>query len=95
MKTQTLVLLMLSLTHAALAGFGKTPDLALKPIAGRRRKWSSTGMQGLDHSVTGEVAEVKLVNQVKRDALSKNESHHRFEHHPFASGAFTIDPPEA
>ena len=97
MKTQTFVLLMLSLTHAALAGFGKTPDLALKPNTGRRRKWSSTGMEGLDHSVTGEVGEVKRVNQVKKNALAttKNESRHPFEHHPFASGAFTVDPPEA
>ena len=96
MKTHTYLLLISSLTHSVLAGFGKTPDLALKPYAGRRRKWSSTGMEGLDHSVS-EVAEVKIVNQTKKDALgpSKSERQHPLEHHPFASGVFTMDPPEA
>ena len=96
MKVNAYVLLMSSLVLPALAGFGKTPDLALKSVPGKRRRWSSTGMEGLhEQFVIDKATEAKTFRtfQEAREPSHK-ESSHPFEHHPFASGSFTIDPVE-
>lgn len=73
----------------AAAGFGKSPNTALVKKSSCR--WSSTGVQGLDHN---NVQEVNVVNSVKDAAPTKPSNHDDafLEHHPYASGSFTIDP---
>jgi hypothetical protein len=77
------------LINPALAGFGKTPDTALTKKS-NRRQWSSTGMQGLDHNY---LQELTAVQSAKKSPNKKQEHHDAFlEHHPYASGSFTIVP---
>jgi len=83
-----------SMIRPVIAGFGRTPEAALKPTTSsgkrHRRHWSSTGMDGLDHS-----QKTAAVSKVKVSSRPKKEEDHHLEHHPFASGVFTIDPHHA
>lgn len=97
MKTTFLLLLSTALlTNPASAGFGKTPDRALtkKPVSSPRRRWSSTGVQGLSHENMDEVVTVKAIKKkIPQDDKSKEEGDAFLEHHPFASGVFSQQGP--
>lgn len=93
MKTFALFLASL-LVHPVLAGFGGTPDAALKPSTGKHRRWSSTGMEGHDHRDTSTVSDVSESKTPPESTKEDEHPHHEhpLEHHPYASGVFTIDP---
>ena len=105
MKTISLLFLLTVsslLLEPAFCGFGRTPETALLPSTekksswGRqRRHWSSTGMEGLDHQQVDEVLPVTVSNKKKNNVPKpqpSQEEEHRFEHHPYASGSFALDP---
>jgi hypothetical protein len=92
MKTSYIFAAAVLLIHSAEAGFGKTPDIALVTKAKSRCRFSVTGMQGLDHNY---VQEVVVAVKPEKETDLKKQSHRDeafLEHHPYASGLFTIDP---
>jgi len=68
-------------------------DSKTPPEAKGHRSWSSTGTQGLDHS---EIMQVKTITKPTLQKEEKDTDDHPdrafLEHHPIASGAFTLDP---
>lgn len=92
MKLFSLLLCLAVLTHDYIveAGFGKTPDPALskEPLSPRRR-WSSTGLPGMQgsHENMEEVTTVKVIKKAPQGGKSKEEEAF-LEHHPYASGVF-------
>ena len=92
------VLLLLFMCFRPVQGFGRRGSSSVSrvdPIADKERwSWSSTGVRGLDHSEKKDEEESKMMERVvavKRKSRRRPDST-LLEHHPYASGVFTLDP---
>ena len=93
MNRFSVLFLLLLLPHPVYGAFGRrgapTTPLEEVTVVPEGWSWSSTGMQGLDHSAPDKKSSAKKVLQVKRRKIRDPA---RLEHHPYASGAFTLKP---
>jgi hypothetical protein len=96
-------LLLLLVLHSTIASFGRRGSDSpvkkdLPPAAAGH--WSSTGFSGLDHEThERKIQDVKRVKKTSststkaaQDIHHDHPDYHFLEHHPYASGVFTLDP---
>ena len=93
LNTAFLIALLLPLPAASWRRGSVDPKSPPPEAKGHHRSWSSTGTQGLDHS---EIMQVKTITKPPTKTDEKDTEDHPdrafLEHHPIASGAFTLDP---